>query len=230
MRVRFPLLAPYTCFSVVVARNIVAVEGAVRVRKQGPYACVAQLDRASDSYPEGRWFNPSLRHHKDRHSKILELKSIYFGNIRSYLFFCLVNLPFQLSGLEQWVSTPRVGSSSLSKGASKIKGSGSVSQTEGGPAIYQLSSDRKGILGGDSNLILFIYAISSVGQSTRLRIWEQGFKSFMACQKNNYQKFDFSKKLCYNIYTVKKLQKIISKDSYSNSPLPHGVKRRQKKI
>ena len=28
-----------------------------------------------------------------------------------------------------------------------------------------------------------IYAISSVGKSTRLRIWEQGFKSSMACHK-----------------------------------------------
>ena len=27
------------------------------------YACVAQLARASDSYPEGRWFNSNRRHH-----------------------------------------------------------------------------------------------------------------------------------------------------------------------
>lgn len=27
------------------------------------FACVAQLARASDSYPEGRWFNSNRRHH-----------------------------------------------------------------------------------------------------------------------------------------------------------------------
>ena len=46
----------YTCFSVVEARNIVAVEGAVRIRKQGPYALLAQWIRAVGFYPTCREF------------------------------------------------------------------------------------------------------------------------------------------------------------------------------